>query len=252
MQLHQVTLHLINGRTLRNRKMNSDPTGGPAGHDLYDYLFKFLVIGSAGAGKSCLLHQFIEGRFKDDSSHTIGVEFGSKIVPVGGKSVKLQIWDTAGQERFRSVTRSYYRGAAGALLVYDITSRETFNSLANWLTDARTLASPSIVILLVGNKKDLEEEREVTFLEASRFAQENDLIFLETSAKTGESVEEAFLKCSKTILAKIETGELDPERIGSGIQYGESLVSRRGAGGGIGGSPGGRNRPDCTNVPCKF
>lgn len=81
--------------------------------DSYDYLFKFLVIGSAGTGKSCLLHQFIEGRFKDDSSHTIGVEFGSKIVPVGGKTVKLQIWDTAGQERFRSVTRSYYRGAAG-------------------------------------------------------------------------------------------------------------------------------------------
>ena len=127
----------------------------------------------------------------------------------------------------------------GALLVYDISSRESFNSLANWLTDARTLASPSIIILLVGNKKDLEAEREVTFLEASRyvgliywvkkysylratskilrFAQENDLLFMETSAKTGEAVEEAFLKCSKTILAKIETGELDPERIGSGI-----------------------------------
>ena len=185
--------------------------------DPYDYLFKFLVIGSAGTGKSCLLHQFIEGTFKEDSSHTIGVEFGSKIVPVGGRTVKLQIWDTAGQERFRSVTRSYYRGAAGALLVYDITSRESFNSLTNWLTDARTLASPQIVILMVGNKKDLEDEREVTFLEASRFAQENGLMFLETSAKTGNSVEEAFLKCSKNILAKIETGELDPERIGSGI-----------------------------------
>ncbi|GAB0092940.1 ras-related protein Rab-4B [Sergentomyia squamirostris] len=187
----------------------------------YDYLFKFLIIGSAGIGKSCLLHHFIESKFKDDSSHTIGVEFGSRIVNVGGKSVKLQIWDTAGQERFRSVTRSYYRGAAGALLVYDTTSRESFNALSNWLNDARTLASPNIVILLVGNKKDLEEEREVTFLEASTFAQENELIFLETSAKTGENVEEAFLKCSKTILAKIETGELDPERIGSGIQYGE-------------------------------
>ncbi|KAJ9596863.1 hypothetical protein L9F63_012119 [Diploptera punctata] len=192
----------------------------------YDFLFKFLVIGSAGSGKSCLLHQFIESKFKDESSHTIGVEFGSKIVNVGGKSVKLQIWDTAGQERFRSVTRSYYRGAAGALLVYDITNRETFNSLANWLSDARTLASPNIVILLVGNKRDLDGEREVTFLEASRFAQENELMFLETSAKTGENVEESFLKCSKTILAKIETGELDPERIGSGIQYGDTTTRR--------------------------
>ncbi|XP_033250553.1 ras-related protein Rab-4B-like [Drosophila miranda] len=208
--------------------------------ETYDYLFKFLIIGSAGSGKSCLLHQFIVSKFKDDSSHTIGVEFGSRIVNVGGKSVKLQIWDTAGQERFRSVTRSYYRGAAGALLVYDATSRDSFNALTNWLNDARTLASPNIVILLVGNKKDLEEARDVTFLEASTIAQENELIFLETSAKTGENVEEAFLKCSKTILAKVETGELDPERIGSGIQYGgaalRNLQTRQRS----------INKPDCT------
>eukprot|EP01137_Pigoraptor_chileana_P030595 Opistho-2@17300 len=212
----------------------------------YDYLFKFLVIGNAGTGKSCLLHQFIENKFKQESSHTIGVEFGSKIVNIGGKSVKLQIWDTAGQERFRSVTRSYYRGAAGALLVYDVTNRESYNALTNWLTDARTLASPDIVIILVGNKKDLEDEREVTFLEASRFAQENDIMFLETSAYTGENVEETFLKCGRTILAKIEAGVLDPDKMGSGIQYGDSSLKRlvtkkggdgdkRGGGGGGGG-----------------
>ncbi len=196
-------------------------------------------------GPSYLTGRLINNLFQDDSSHTIGVEFGSKIVAVGGKTVKLQIWDTAGQERFRSVTRSYYRGAAGALLVYDVASRDSFNALANWLTDARTLASPAIVILLVGNKKDLDEERQVTFLEASRFAQDNDLVFLETSAKTGESVDEAFLKCSKTILAKIETGELDPERIGSGIQYGESLLRRNQ-------EASSRKTPDCSNIPCKF
>ncbi|XP_042153046.1 ras-related protein Rab-4B isoform X1 [Oncorhynchus tshawytscha] len=206
--------------------------------ETYDFLFKFLVIGSAGTGKSCLLHQFIETKFKQDSNHTIGVEFGSRVVNVGGKTVKLQIWDTAGQERFRSVTRSYYRGAAGALLVYDITSRETYNALTNWLTDARTLASPNIVIILCGNKKDLDADREVTFLEASRFAQENgreyrflltvltatELMFLETSALTGENVEEAFLKTARTILNKMESGELDPERMGSGIQYGDSSL----------------------------
>lgn len=194
--------------------------------ETYDFLFKFLIIGSAGTGKSCLLHQFIENKFRQDSSHTIGVEFGSKVVNVGGKFVKLQIWDTAGQERFRSVTRSYYRGAAGALLVYDITSRESFNALGNWLSDARTLSSPNIVIVLVGNKKDLEAEREVTFLEASRFAQENDLMFLETSALTSENVEETFLKCARNILAKIESGEMDPERLGSGIQYGNASLRR--------------------------
>lgn len=192
----------------------------------YDFLFKFLVIGSAGTGKSCILYHFTENKFKQDSTHTIGVEFGSKVISVGGKTVKLQIWDTAGQERFRSVTRSYYRGAAGALLVYDITSRETYNSLTKWLTDARALASPNIIIILVGNKKDLEAEREVTFLEASRFAQENELMFLETSALTGENIEETFLKCAKSILTKIETGELDPERLGSGIQYGDASLRR--------------------------
>eukprot|EP00730_Choanoeca_flexa_P017694 TRINITY_DN8553_c0_g1_i3.p1 TRINITY_DN8553_c0_g1~~TRINITY_DN8553_c0_g1_i3.p1 ORF type:complete len:230 (+),score=44.88 TRINITY_DN8553_c0_g1_i3:63-692(+) len=192
----------------------------------YDFLFKFLVIGNASTGKSCLLHQFIENKFKSESSHTIGVEFGSKIVNCGGKTVKLQIWDTAGQERFRSVTRSYYRGAAGALLVYDISNRESYNALTNWLTDARTMASPDIVIVLVGNKKDLEADREVTFLEASRFAQENELMFLETSARTGENVEEVFLKCARTILSKIEGGQLDPERMGSGIQYGDSSLRK--------------------------
>ncbi|XP_042636577.1 ras-related protein Rab-4A [Orycteropus afer afer] len=201
------------------------PSEGPAGQRQYfDFLFKFLVIGNAGTGKSCLLHQFIEKKFKDDSNHTIGVEFGSKIINVGGKYVKLQIWDTAGQERFRSVTRSYYRGAAGALLVYDITSRETYNALTNWLTDARMLASQNIVIILCGNKKDLDADREVTFLEASRFAQENELMFLETSALTGENVEEAFVQCARKILNKIESGELDPERMGSGIQYGDAAL----------------------------
>ncbi|XP_036210546.1 ras-related protein Rab-4A isoform X4 [Myotis myotis] len=140
---------------------------------------------------------------KDDSNHTIGVEFGSKIINVGGKYVKLQIWDTAGQERF---------------------SRETYNALTNWLTDARMLASQNIVIILCGNKKDLDADREVTFLEASRFAQENELMFLETSALTGENVEEAFVQCARKILNKIESGELDPERMGSGIQYGDAAL----------------------------
>jgi len=192
----------------------------------YDFLLKFLIIGDAGTGKSCILHSFIESKFKSNSTHTIGVEFGSKIVNIGNKAVKLQIWDTAGQERFRSVTRSYYRGAAGALLCYDITNRESYNSLSAWLTDARTLASPDIVIILVGNKIDLEKEREVSYLEASRFAQENDIMFLETSALTGDGIEEVFLKCARSILTKIETGQIDPEKMGSGIQYGDSSLRK--------------------------
>merc|ERR1712137_1440376 len=127
-----------------------------------------------------ILHRFIDNKFKQDSTHTIGVEFGSKILEVGGKKTKLQVWDTAGQERFRSVTRSYYRGAAGAILVYDISSRDSFNHVSSWLADARSLANPDIVIVLVGNKIEKIKEREVTYLEASRFAQENETTFLET------------------------------------------------------------------------
>jgi len=186
----------------------------------YDYLFKFIIIGDAATGKSCLLHRFIDDKFRKESTHTIGVEFGSKIIEVGGHFVKLQIWDTAGQERFRSVTRSYYRGAAGAILVYDITSRDSYNHVSSWLNDAKALANPDIAIVLVGNKIDLQQSREVSFLEASRFAQENDLMFLETSALTGEGVSEVFLKCARTILSKIESGVLDPDSMNSGVQPG--------------------------------
>jgi Ras-related protein Rab-4B len=191
----------------------------------YDYLFKFIVIGDTAVGKSCLLHRFIDNKFKKESTHTIGVEFGSKIIEVGGRNVKLQIWDTAGQERFRSVTRSYYRGAAGAILVYDITSRETYNHVTSWLSDARSLANKDIAIILVGNKADLPN-REVTFLEASRFAQENDLMFLETSALSGEGVEGVFFQCARSILSKIQSGILDPESMGSGVQHGDSKTAR--------------------------
>jgi len=162
-----------------------------------------------GVGKSCLLHQFTENKFVPDSPHTIGVEFGTRIVEVMGKKIKLQIWDTAGQERFRAVTRSYYRGAAGALLVYDITRRITYNHLTSWLTDARNLTNPNTVIMLIGNKKDLEAQRDVTYEEAAQFAKENGLIFVESSAKTGENVEEAFLKTAKLIFQSVQEGNVD-------------------------------------------
>jgi len=175
----------------------------------YEYIFKYIIIGDMGVGKSCLLHQFTENKFVPDSPHTIGVEFGTRIVEVMGKKIKLQIWDTAGQERFRAVTRSYYRGAAGALLVYDITRRITYNHLTSWLTDARNLTNPNTVIMLIGNKKDLEAQRDVTYEEAAQFAKENGLIFIESSAKTGENVEEAFLKTAKLIFQSVQEGNVD-------------------------------------------
>eukprot|EP01123_Difflugia_compressa_P003706 TRINITY_DN1499_c0_g3_i1.p1 TRINITY_DN1499_c0_g3~~TRINITY_DN1499_c0_g3_i1.p1 ORF type:complete len:226 (-),score=36.24 TRINITY_DN1499_c0_g3_i1:121-798(-) len=221
--------------------------------ETYDYLFKFIVIGDAASGKSCLLYRFTDNKYKSDSTHTIGVEFGSKIIEAGAKFIKLQIWDTAGQERFRSVTRSYYRGAAGCILVYDITSRDSFNHLTSWLNDARALATSELVIILVGNKSDLQEDREVTYLEASRFAQENELMFLETSAKNGENVESVFVSCAKTILNKIESGVIRPDDMGSGIQIGNAKKRRApppSTGGGGGGSGDTRGDSDNSDGGC--
>ncbi|KAH7979877.1 hypothetical protein HPB49_011753 [Dermacentor silvarum] len=179
-------------------------TAGPYN---YSYIFKYIIIGDMGVGKSCLLHQFTEKKFMADCPHTIGVEFGTRIIEVCGQKIKLQIWDTAGQERFRAVTRSYYRGAAGALMVYDITRRSTYNHLSSWLTDARNLTNPNTVIFLIGNKCDLK------LREMSR------LMFVEASAKTGEHVEEAFLETAKKIFQNIQDGSLDLNAAESGVQH---------------------------------
>ncbi|XP_001356197.3 ras-related protein Rab-14 isoform X1 [Drosophila miranda] len=192
----------------------------------YNYIFKYIIIGDMGVGKSCLLHQFTEKKFMANCPHTIGVEFGTRIIEVDDKKIKLQIWDTAGQERFRAVTRSYYRGAAGALMVYDITRRSTYNHLSSWLTDTRNLTNPSTVIFLIGNKSDLESTREVTYEEAKEFADENGLMFLEASAMTGQNVEEAFLETARKIYQNIQEGRLDLNASESGVQHRPSQPTR--------------------------
>jgi len=184
----------------------------------YSYIFKYIIVGDMGVGKSCLLHQFTEQKFTADCPHTIGVEFGTRIIEVSGKKIKLQIWDTAGQERFRAVTRSYYRGAAGALMVYDITRRASYNHLSSWLSDTRNLTNPGTVIYLIGNKLDMEGNRDVSYEEAKQFADENGLMFLEASAKTGEYVEDAFLKTAQIIHECIQDGRLDLNAADSGVQ----------------------------------
>lgn len=222
------------------------PLGGPesAASVAYDLLFKLIIVGESGTGKSCLLHTFVHNAFRSRVQHTVGVEFASKLIPLtltsrrGGSSaktkiIKLQMWDTAGQERFRAVTRSYFRGAAGALLVYDITRRSTFDHLDRWLSSIRELASPHAVIVLVGNKldQDARDRRQVPFLEAAEWADQQGLLFLETSALSGENVETPFTYAAHAILHQIDTGVADPAAPASGISYGErgrtrSLASR--------------------------
>merc|ERR1719326_553733 len=185
----------------------------------YNYLFKYIIVGDPGVGKSCLLLQFTDKRFRPDHDSTIGVEFGHRVVDIEGQRIKLQIWDTAGQEAFRSITRAYYRGATGALLVYDISRRSSFDHLAQWLMDARQNAQPNMVIILIGNKNDLEH-REVSFDEGAWFARQNGLFFLEASAKTGNNVEAAFLDTARQIYDNLQEGMYDLSSDAHGITVG--------------------------------
>ncbi|KAJ9048397.1 Ras- protein Rab-14 [Entomophthora muscae] len=184
----------------------------------YNYIFKFIIIGERGTGKSCLLRQFIDKKFTDNISQTIGVDFGTRIIAVEDQRIKLQIWDTAGQERFKSITRSYYRGAAGALLVYDISRRSTFTHVSNWLEDLKKSNTPNIFMVLVGNKSDLSDHREVSYEEANRFAQINGMQFIEASAKSGDMVDDCFIEPSKKIYGLVLSGGVDFQAQDSGIQ----------------------------------
>uniref|UniRef100_A0A7C8ZHC3 Uncharacterized protein n=1 Tax=Opuntia streptacantha TaxID=393608 RepID=A0A7C8ZHC3_OPUST len=164
-----------------------------------DYVFKVVLIGDSAVGKSQILARFARDEFSLDSKATIGVEFQTRTLVIEHKSVKAQIWDTAGQERYRAVTSAYYRGAVGALLVYDITKRQTFEHIPRWLEELRGHADKNIVIMLVGNKIDLEDEREVATEDAKEFAEKEGLFFLETSALDATNVETAFV----TVLTEI-------------------------------------------------
>jgi small GTP-binding protein len=158
----------------------------------HDYLFKVVLIGDSGVGKSNLLSRFTRNEFNIESKSTIGVEFATKNITVDGTVTKAQIWDTAGQERYRAITSAYYRGAVGALLVYDISKHVTFENVERWLKELRDHAEPNIIVMLVGNKSDLRHKRAVPTSEAVAFASEHGLAFIETSALDSTGVDEAF------------------------------------------------------------
>ncbi|XVE63975.1 hypothetical protein DITRI_Ditri07aG0064000 [Diplodiscus trichospermus] len=162
--------------------------------DECDYLFKAVLIGDSAVGKSNLLSRFATHEFRLDSKPTIGVEFAYRNVKIGDKIIKAQIWDTAGQERFRAITSSYYRGAVGALVVYDITRRTTFINVEKWMHELREFGNTDMVVVLVGNKSDLTQSRQVTQEEGGNLAETQGLFFMETSALQNLNVEEAFLQ----------------------------------------------------------
>lgn len=193
----------------------------------FEYVFKYIIIGDPSVGKSCILNQFLNGAFTDDYDITVGVEFGAKTIDIGNKKVKLQIWDTAGQDSFKSITRAYYRGAAAALICYDITCSESYENLYSWLEECKTNGNPEMTLLLIGNKIDLEDNREVSTEEGKSFAKENDMLFFETSAKTSEKVGELFKKSGLQIYKKIQDGIIDPKNESYGVKLGNAYNNDR-------------------------
>ncbi|XP_074583092.1 ras-related protein RABA2a-like [Curcuma longa] len=168
----------------------------------YDYLVKVVLIGDSGVGKTNLLSRFTRNEFNLESKSTIGVEFATRTLQVEGRIIKAQIWDTAGQERYRAITSAYYRGALGAVLVYDVTKPTTFDNISRWLKELRDHADSNITIMLVGNKTDIKHQRAVASEDAHSYAEKEGLSFIETSALDATNVEQAF----QMILAEIYRG----------------------------------------------
>ena len=160
----------------------------------YDLIFKLVLIGDSGVGKTNILSRYINNEFSLASQPTVGVEFGSKIIKKNDKSIKLQIWDTAGQERYKSITNAYYKGSKGALVVYDISRKSTFENVDKWIGELKNNASEEVHIMLVGNKSDLEDKREVKTEEVAKKAEQYKIAFCETSALKGNNIEHAFEK----------------------------------------------------------
>jgi small GTP-binding protein len=164
----------------------------------HDFMFKLLIVGESGVGKTCMLVRFSDNVFDADCLSTIGVDFKVKQIEVDGQRVKLQIWDSAGQERFRNITSSYYRNCSGIIIVYDVTKLESFNKVTEWIAEVHRFV-PSVPLMVVGNKCDLED-RQVSTEDGKQLAERQGLIFLETSAKTNVNIEEAFQELSKKLI----------------------------------------------------
>lgn len=206
-------------------------SGGSGKQRDYDYLFKLVLIGDSGVGKSCLLLRFADDAFTESYISTIGVDFRFRTVKIDQKTVKLQIWDTAGQERFRTITSAYYRGADGIIMVYDVTSGDSFEHVNDWLKEVNRYASEGTCKLLVGNKSDRTTDKVVTAEQAKEYADDLGIAFLETSAKSAQNVEEAFLTMAAELIKQRVSRSSAKENSGAGRDSVELGGKKRGQAG---------------------
>lgn len=183
----------------------------------YDYSFKLLLIGDSGVGKEQIMLRFADDTYTESYISTIGVDFKIRTIEIGGKSIKLQIWDTAGQERFRTITSSYYRGAHGIIVVYDVTDQASFSNVKQWLQEIDRYACENVNKLLVGNKCDLTTKKVVDFNTAKEFADGLGIPFLETSAKNSTNVEDAFITMATEIQKRVSTSGPTPDKGGTTV-----------------------------------
>ena len=179
----------------------------------YDLIFKLVLIGDSGVGKTNILTRYTKNEFSLATQTTVGVEFGSKIIKKNDKLIKLQIWDTAGQERYKSITSAYYKGSKGAFVVYDISRKPTFENVDKWIGELKTNASEDVLIMLVGNKSDLEDKREVQIDEVKKKAEQYKIAFCETSALEGKNIEQAFDSLIDEIAKKVEKEKLSEVKV---------------------------------------
>ena len=187
----------------------------------FHYLLKYIIIGNSSVGKSNLLLKFAHNKFLDEYQATIGVEFGAKNVEIDNKIFRVQIWDTAGQENFRSITRAYYKNSVCALIVYDINNEDTFDSVQSWIQECKLQTPKTVTMVLVGNKCDLECK--VDRNKAKEIAEENKMLYFETSAKTGKGVDELFKKSAAKIKDNIEKNYYDLTNESCGVKIGNLL-----------------------------
>lgn len=170
--------------------------------------YKVVVVGASSVGKTAIVQRLIEGTFSVESQSTIGVEFRTYPMKIGDETIKLNIWDTAGQEKFRSVSKAYFRNAVGAVLCFALNDRQSFEDLDGWINDLHQLCATNSVILLVGNKSDLVENRKIMQSEAEAFAERHNLVYLESSALDGANITETFVRLSNAVHEKVKKGEI--------------------------------------------